>query len=130
MIARAAEERVKARRLSRLSGAAAPALKPVTTFDDRALRRALYVHGRDAVRDAYLFAIAASEEAVETADIRKRLADSEDWARPSLPVRGGDFQALGLKGKAIGEAMREAEQAFIDSDFSLSRDALLSLRKQ
>jgi hypothetical protein len=43
-----------------------------------------------------------------------------------MPVSGDDLLARGVKeGPAIGDALRKLEAAWIDSDFKLSRDALL-----
>lgn len=48
------------------------------------------------------------------------------WAPPSLPVTGRDAIARGLAGRAVGEALVLAEEAWIASDFTLDRDALLA----
>ncbi|MEO0722323.1 MAG: CCA tRNA nucleotidyltransferase, partial [Pseudomonadota bacterium] len=62
-------------------------------------------------------------------DGRARWTDVHDavdgWGRPSFPVSGGDIAATGRRGPAVGEAMRALEMIWIDSDFTLSREALL-----
>ncbi|MEL6781562.1 MAG: CCA tRNA nucleotidyltransferase [Pseudomonadota bacterium] len=62
-------------------------------------------------------------------DGRARWTDVHDavdgWGRPSFPVSGGDIAATGRRGPAVGEAMRALETIWIDSDFTLSREALL-----
>ena len=48
------------------------------------------------------------------------------WPPPRLPVTGEDLTALGIApGPALGKALRGLEQAWIDSDFTLDRAALL-----
>ena len=88
------------------------------------LRAAIYRVGSQVVRDRALlgWAVDGQDGWGEAA----RLADS--WPRPVLPVSGGDLIAAGLSpGPAMGQALRKAEDAWIASDFSLDRDALLAL---
>lgn len=50
------------------------------------------------------------------------------WAPPRLPVSGEDLKARGLgAGPAMGKALRQLEEAWIASDFTLDRAALLAL---
>jgi poly(A) polymerase len=53
---------------------------------------------------------------------------ADDYKRPELPVTGDDALAAGVTpGPDIGKALRRAEAAWIDSDFQLSREALLGM---
>lgn len=50
---------------------------------------------------------------------------------PPFPVKGADLMALGLgEGVEIGHAMGVARRAWVDSDFRLDRQALLTLVRQ
>ncbi len=54
------------------------------------------------------------------------LALTRDWAVPSFPVTAGDLLVLGYsQGKALGEALAELEQHWVESDYTLTRDELL-----
>lgn len=56
------------------------------------------------------------------------IALSETWPRPAMPLTGADLIAAGISpGPQMGATLRKAEAAWIASDFTLSRDALLSL---
>ena len=45
-----------------------------------------------------------------------------------MPVSGDDILAAGVaSGPAVGSAMRKLEAAWIDSDFTADRNALLAL---
>lgn len=51
---------------------------------------------------------------------------AKTWPRPVMPLTGADLIANGYTtGPAIGQALREAEEAWIQSDFSLDQAALL-----
>ncbi|NBX02863.1 MAG: CCA tRNA nucleotidyltransferase [Alphaproteobacteria bacterium] len=51
-----------------------------------------------------------------------------NWQIPKFPVCGEDLMALGMaEGKALGKALSQLENAWEESDYSLSREALLKL---
>ncbi|MCI4644699.1 MAG: CCA tRNA nucleotidyltransferase [Hyphomonadaceae bacterium] len=50
----------------------------------------------------------------------------ETWEVPVLPVRGQDLLDRGFKGLEIGETLRDLEDKWVESDFTLSRDQLLN----
>ncbi|WP_084418070.1 CCA tRNA nucleotidyltransferase [Henriciella litoralis] len=115
----------KALRLSnadtaRLVAWAADNLTDVTKFNGRALRYALYFHGKQAVVDRAL---------LSGADVRDLLAATRAWKRPEFPIGGDDALAAGLEGKAIGEALRALELWWMEEDFLPERDALLARLK-
>ena len=61
---------------------------------------------------------------------RRRFAGSaafaETWKPPVFPVSGKDLVAAGVEpGPAVGKRLRELEARWVESGFSLSRDALL-----
>lgn len=61
------------------------------------------------------------------AEWRSALAAVQGWKVPDLPVRGADLLAAGLMpGPALGRRLAEIEQRWIESDFSLDREALLA----
>jgi len=56
------------------------------------------------------------------------IALAETWPRPAMPLAGADLIAAGISpGPQMGATLRKAEAAWIASDFTLSRDALLRL---
>jgi poly(A) polymerase len=57
---------------------------------------------------------------------RRAAGLARSWRRPKFPVSGGDLVARGwAPGAALGEALRRLESRWIESRFSLSREALL-----
>jgi len=55
------------------------------------------------------------------------LDHAQSWTRPVFPVSGRDLMALGFgSGPALGDALRTLEKRWVDSGFSLDRDALLA----
>ena len=106
----------------RLTAWADPALGHVGTLSGPALSEAFYRHGTEAICDRALIEAAAGD----TAALGPVLAAAKVWTRPDLPVGGADALAAGLSGPAIGKALAAAEEAWIASDFTLDREALLA----
>ena len=52
------------------------------------------------------------------------------WDKPHFPLKGEDALKLGLKGRAVGQALRMVEDQWIESDFTFTRDVLLGLLDQ
>ncbi len=53
-------------------------------------------------------------------------AFADSWERPVFPVSGKDLVAAGVApGPAVGKRLRELEDRWVESGFSLSREALL-----
>ena len=92
-----------------------PTLNGVTGPQLRAL---LYWHGKQAVADRAM---------LSGQNVRDLMAAIGSWRRPELPVTGKDALAAGFKGAEIGQALSQLAQAWVASDFSLSREALLDL---
>jgi poly(A) polymerase len=87
------------------------------------MRRALYKIGAGVFRDRVLLQWAQDGSNTWA----KLYADAGSWQRPTMPASGEDLLARGVpEGPAVGEALRKLETAWIDSDFTLERDALLS----
>ncbi|MFI3904583.1 CCA tRNA nucleotidyltransferase [Ochrobactrum sp. S1502_03] len=112
--------------------ARADAIKSETS--EQALKKLIYRGSSQAVADrirlAYASArqeAAASDEAMIRAGGYSRLLDALEKYEPLVfPVTGGDLLALGVeKGPGLGEVLRDLETLWIDSGFSLDRDALL-----
>lgn len=90
------------------------------------IRAALYRAGDQVIRDRIILEW-ASDGSPDWLEVH---AIAQAWRRPVMPVSGADLLALGFaEGLAIGEALRRIEEAWIESDFTLGRDALLALLK-
>jgi poly(A) polymerase len=90
-----------------------------------AFRRILYRHGADVIRDNLLLDGAKDGAHAAPVDL---LAEVDAYVRPVMPVSGDDILAAGVaSGPAVGAAMRKLEAAWIDSDFTADRNALLAL---
>jgi tRNA nucleotidyltransferase/poly(A) polymerase len=93
------------------------------------LAKALYRNGRDGIRERMRHALAREidknhEDAAEK--LRQQLAFADRWIRPVFPVAGKDLVARGLTpGPEVGKELKELEARWVESGFSLSRDALL-----
>ncbi|PWE16873.1 CCA tRNA nucleotidyltransferase [Marinicauda salina] len=113
---------------ARLEGAAtAPRVAP--GLDDRARRAALYRLGSETFSDQIRLSEAEGEG--DPARAEADLAAAKTWERPAFPVRGADLKAMGYKpGPAMGAALDRLKRAWIESDFSLDREALLAMARE
>lgn len=129
-------ERLKVSRAEaeRLTGWAAMASVD-RNLSELALDRLLYRSDPGAVIDrlkldlAVARARAASDSAalVEAAGQARLLRRAEIWKRPRFPLSGRDLLELGLPaGPAIGRMLERLESRWVDSNFRLSREALLA----
>lgn len=132
--AKAVAERLKLSNAQRdrVMAIAAPKIDIAVEMDMAALRRALYRLGPDLVRDQTLNAWAESRfnfERLSSEESRRWLSmldEIDTWRPVSLPVRGADAIALGVKrGPAIGSALAEVERWWTESDFRPGREECL-----
>lgn len=62
------------------------------------------------------------------ADVAHALTQSEAITLPTFPISGADLKQHGYtEGKALGDAMRQLETRWEESDYTLTREALLAL---
>jgi tRNA nucleotidyltransferase/poly(A) polymerase len=63
---------------------------------------------------------------VEAGGFSRQLAFAEAWLRPEFPLRGNDLAAIGgQQGRKLGDLLRELEGLWVETGFTLDRDALL-----
>lgn len=122
--ARAAGLRLANAQRDRMVAALGPA--PGLDLEARSARAWIFRGGARAFADRLQLACAA-DPSCDPERIAPALRLAADWRAPALPLAGADLQAAGLKpGPALGQALRRLEQAWIDSDFTLDREALLA----
>ena len=113
----------------------ADTVSPPDDLADTALRRLLYRSGPGPVVDRLRLRLAQLRGKAETEDdaliaagsVSRLLTVAEGWQRPKFPLTGGDLKKSGLDaGPEMGRELSRLEDLWIDSDFMLSRDDLLS----
>ena len=120
-------------RLSRAEAARllawADAPEPDPDMSEAEIARTLYRHGREGVIDRLRHALAREldkDNAEAAAKLRRLERYVQSWTKPILPVTGKDLVAAGISpGPDVGARLRALEERWIDSGFSLSREALL-----
>jgi tRNA nucleotidyltransferase/poly(A) polymerase len=102
---------------------------------ETALVRMLYRGDPTAIEDhlRIVFAAARGRAAdddnalVEAGGYSRLLGMLQKWKRPVFPVSGDDLRGLGLEqGKGVGELLAGLESEWIDTGFTLDRDALMA----
>lgn len=90
--------------------------------DDAALRALAYRHSKQATIDGLRVQTAMQRDNELAAFVSNIAA----WEVPEMPVKGADLLERGFeKGPDLGSKLKQIEESWIQSDFSLDRDALL-----
>lgn len=99
------------------------------------LARALYRGDPQGIADRLRLALASArwraaeddKAMMEAGGLSRLLGFAGKWQRPVFPIKGGDLAALGHPaGPRLGAMMKDLENEWIESGFSLGRDALLA----
>jgi tRNA nucleotidyltransferase/poly(A) polymerase len=107
---------------------------PASSVTDLALRQALYRGLPGGIRDRLSLslvsargrAVSDTETLLEAGAYGRLLKLAQKWEKPAFPLKGADLTAMGMTpGPEIGKLMRRLEDAWIESGFSLTRDALI-----
>jgi tRNA nucleotidyltransferase/poly(A) polymerase len=120
----------------RLSKAEAERLKqwaqaplPLADTGEAELARIAYRGKPDGVADRMRLALASARAKSDTGTAKRYqrlLKFLKGWEKPAMPVTGNDLLAAGLMpGKGLGAILKSLEDVWVDSNFSLNRDALL-----
>ncbi|KFB09465.1 CCA tRNA nucleotidyltransferase [Nitratireductor basaltis] len=136
------EELAKRLRLSRAETATlsawAEAPQPSHETSDKDLRQQLYNHPQEAMLMRLRLALVATRQRAmqdaevlkESAGLQRQIEMAETYQRPVFPLKGEDLLSLGMEpGRQVGEVLRQLEERWVDSDFSLDRSALLESAK-
>jgi tRNA nucleotidyltransferase/poly(A) polymerase len=89
-----------------------------SSLDDAGARVRLYKLGEARYRDRMMLAYARIGPDIDFDRMAKLVTLPERWPPPKLPFKAGDFLARGLSpGPALGAALAQAENAWIDAGF-------------
>ncbi|MGH6923313.1 MAG: CCA tRNA nucleotidyltransferase [Propylenella sp.] len=103
---------------------------PDPAMSEGNMAQVLYRTGRRAAQDRIRHVLARELEkghAEAAASLRHLLRFAEAWKRPVFPLSGKDLVAAGLApGPAVGDRLRELEERWVESGFSLTREELLT----
>jgi tRNA nucleotidyltransferase/poly(A) polymerase len=106
------------------------ALTPPIAVDtgETQLAKLLYLGKPPGVVDRLRHALAAARDRDDNHAVAyaRLLSLAEHWQAPELPIKGRDLADLGMPaGPELGALLKALEQAWVESDFSLGREALL-----
>jgi poly(A) polymerase len=118
------------RRMERADGVARAA-RTLALLDrepaEAAIAECLYAHGAEALRDGLLLAVAREGVPVDAGELGARLTQIERTNVPVFPLSGRDLILAGFRpGPEVGALLKQAEDRWISSGFTLGREALLS----
>ena len=107
----------------------ANAATPAAECSEAELARIAYRGKMGGIDDRMRLALASAQaktDADTAARYRHLLGFLSSWEQPVMPLTGNDLLAAGLMpGKALGAILKSLESEWVESNFSLSRDALL-----
>lgn len=122
----------KAETAALLSWAEAPAPDPA--LGELAFSKLLYRAGTEGIDKRLRLALASSRARAaaddkalgEAAGLQRLLNILRRWQRPAFPLKGKDLLAKGFApGEELGRLLTKLEEKWIESGFSMSREALL-----
>ncbi len=91
-------------------------------LSEKAIRADIYLHGHQAFEDRLLLS------GKDLKKIKPALKIAGDFSPPKFPISGKDLEALGMApGIEMGAKLKDLEQRWVESDFSLNKAALLKL---
>lgn len=98
------------------------------------IKRILFKFPRDKKAIINLFTldcILKKDTKIEIDFIKKSLSFIKNYEIPTLPITGLDLIKMGFKeGKPLGEALKKAEQIFIDSNYKLNKNQMILMFKK
>ncbi|GER07342.1 poly(A) polymerase [Iodidimonas muriae] len=104
--------RADATRLTAMTG-------PLPDDGEKAVRQALWSDGARTLVDRFLL----SDKGLS----RAAFSDIQRWRRPVFPLQGRDLTVLGIQpGPQMGQFLKDAEQRWVTSDFTLKKADLLA----
>jgi poly(A) polymerase len=98
-------------------------IKAEDVATDHAARCAVYHYGRDVTVQAVLLQAAYAAE-----NIPAWLPDIVAWPIPAFPLNGDELMKAGIEaGPDLGARLKRAESAWMQSDFTLDKDAIKAI---
>lgn len=114
--------REDARYLLQLQPDDTPSLQDTLLAHKQFVRR----YGKSFYADAMLLKAAYTQLAPGDAALADIMQQMHDWPLPEFPVKAADLLAMGYQpGKKLGDCLRRLEARWEQSDYQLTRDALL-----
>ena len=100
----------------------------VTLAEESAARALLYRLGPERFIDRVLLAWARSAAGAADAQWRAMAALPQRWTAPAFPIKAADLMARGIaKGRGLGAALAQAEQAWIARGFPADKRAVAEI---
>jgi tRNA nucleotidyltransferase/poly(A) polymerase len=110
-----------------LAWADAPEIDPAVSDDD--LAKPLYRGEPQGILDRMKHALARELDAGNAAasdGLRRLVRFAAGWRKPTFPIGGKDLVAAGVEpGPEVGRRLKALEEEWVESGFSLDREALL-----
>jgi tRNA nucleotidyltransferase/poly(A) polymerase len=92
------------------------------SLDEAGARIRLYKLGAGRYRDRMMLAFARARAELSDDVMRQLISLPDRWPIPVFPLKAADFMARGLvPGRALGDALAQAKQAWIDAGFPADR---------
>ncbi len=110
------------------------AIAPTSAASETELGKLLYRGSPGSLSDRLKLAVVSArgravtemEALAEAGRYNALLKVAEAWQQPTMPLKAGDLKSLGLSdGPELGRILRAVEAIWVDSGFTLDRDALM-----
>ena len=102
----------------RMAASAARALVLSSATPQADLRRAIWSHGAQAVKDGLRLALADAQAPIDAVAWQEAFAYADRWTPPPFPITGDDILAAGARpGPEVGAVRRDVEAWWLAQDF-------------
>jgi tRNA nucleotidyltransferase/poly(A) polymerase len=81
------------------------------------------------VLDFYLFSLVKNFSKIKILEAQKNLKFLNEFSLPKFPLNGEDLIKLGLKGEAVGQAIKKSKIFWAENNFKTSKENLLKTLK-
>lgn len=95
-------------------------------FSQKDLKQLLSSFEKNMVFDLYLFTSAKNYDAKKITEIEKNIQFLQKFVTPNFPIRSEDLINLGFSGKKLGDALKTAKKIWVQSDYALNKNDLIS----
>ena len=97
-------------------------LKNKNFYFEKNIKKLIYTHGKDKVRDLLFFSLCLSKK-IDVAEIEKLIDFTKSYKVPRFPISGDDLKVYGYEtGKLLGKKLKLLEEKWIEYNFVIKEN--------
>ncbi len=97
-------------------------LKNKNFYFEKNIKKLIYIHGKDKVRDLLFFSLCLSKK-IDVAEIEKLIDFTKSYKVPRFPISGDALKVYGYEtGKLLGKKLKLLEEKWIENNFVIKEN--------